>query len=167
MSEWVTHVISPQIIREVETSITLSAPFAEKVLATIARVWANTKIHETGEIYKSLQTVACIPTKKGMSLPKEAYFPRVDLFEDRKFTHLPECCQDSLTSRAVPVTTLPVKGNMERLLSALGVRKHVDLQLVFSRLLGGGQWSSEQVVSDAAYKPNFNHPDIVYGRQNT
>jgi hypothetical protein len=35
---------------------------------------------------------------------------------------------------------------MEKLLKALGVRDHVDLQLVFSRLLGAGSWDQEQVV---------------------
>lgn len=36
---------------------------------------------------------------------------------------------------------------MEKLLKSLGVRDHVDLQLVFSRLLGAGSWDQEQVVS--------------------
>jgi len=35
---------------------------------------------------------------------------------------------------------------MEKLLAALGVRKNADLALVFSRLLGGGQWKEEQVA---------------------
>ena len=63
-----------------------------------------------------------------MKKPADSYSPKVTLFED------------------LPVTTIAAKGNMERLLKALGVRSHVDLQLVFSRLLGGGEWDQEQVV---------------------
>ena len=35
---------------------------------------------------------------------------------------------------------------MEKVLIALGLRKSADLALVFSRLLGGGEWQEEQVV---------------------
>ena len=65
---------------------------------------------------------------------------------------------------SVPITIIQAKGSMEKLLKALGVRDHVDLQLVFSRLLGAGSWDQEQVVSvasrglytltDAFYRPN-------------
>lgn len=57
----------------------------------------------------------------------------------------------SLTRTLVPITTIPVKGTLEKLLKALGVRDHVDLQLVFSRLLGAGNWDQEQVVSVKLY----------------
>lgn len=82
LSEWVAHLVSIDILREVDTSITLSAVFSEKVLGTLARCWANVRVQETAEIIKMLQGVSCIPTKKGMSLPNEAYLPRVDLFDD-------------------------------------------------------------------------------------
>jgi hypothetical protein len=35
---------------------------------------------------------------------------------------------------------------MEKLLVALGVRRHVELQLVFNRLLGAGGWSVVDLV---------------------
>lgn len=56
------------------------------------------------------------------------------------FTHFFVC-------PSVPVISLQAKGSMEKMLRALGVRDHVDLQLVFSRLLGAGSWDQEQVVS--------------------
>lgn len=39
-----------------------------------------------------------------------------------------------------------IKGAMEKLLVALGVRRHVELQLVFNRLLGAGGWSVQELV---------------------
>ena len=64
---------------------------------------------------------ACIPTRSGMQQPDKAYFPNATFFPD------------------LPVVTLPkgsqVKGNLEKVLEALGVRKHVDLQIIFDRFV--------------------------------
>lgn len=106
----------------------LSPAFAEKTLGVVAKILPNLKPDQAAQSIGILKEVACIPTKQGMKKPGEAYSPKVTLFED------------------LPVTTLPAKGNMDRLLNALGVRAHVDLALVFSRLLGGGQWSQEEVA---------------------
>ncbi|KAI9626276.1 hypothetical protein KEM48_010528 [Puccinia striiformis f. sp. tritici PST-130] len=41
---------------------------------------------------------------------------------------------------------IPVKGTMTKVLSDIGVRKHVELQMVFSRLLGSGEWNHSDLV---------------------
>ncbi|KAG8886946.1 hypothetical protein FRB99_004337, partial [Tulasnella sp. 403] len=40
----------------------------------------------------------------------------------------------------------PVRGNLEKLLLALGVRKHVDLQLVFNRMINTGDWGVHDLM---------------------
>jgi hypothetical protein len=60
-----------------------------------------------------------VPTSGGLKIPEESYFVKADLFHD------------------LPVVTLPsgtpIRPALERMLQALGVRKHVDLQVVFNR----------------------------------
>lgn len=46
---------------------------------------------------------------------------------------------------AFPKAT-PIKGQVEKVLAALGVRRHVELDLVFERLLGAGTWSAQDLV---------------------
>jgi hypothetical protein len=62
---------------------------------------------------------SCIPTSSGLQKPELSYFSSANIFND-----LPVV---TFTSGGV------LKGNMERLLSFIGVRKHVDLQVVFDR----------------------------------
>ncbi len=40
----------------------------------------------------------------------------------------------------------PIKGQLEKVLTSLGVRKHVDLQLVFTRMIKTGDWTVPQLV---------------------
>lgn len=64
-----------------------------------------------------------------MHLPNEAYFPTVNLFDD------------------LPIVAFQnSKSNYDMLLTALGVRKHVELQLVFDRLISDGSWSHVDLV---------------------
>jgi len=59
----------------------------------------------------------CIPTQQGLKLPKQAYFPNVNLFED------------------LPIINLKNPRSVSnQFLKQLGVREHVDLQMIFDRL---------------------------------
>ncbi|CDZ96200.1 Transcription factor Opi1 [Phaffia rhodozyma] len=110
-----------------ELDMEVSATFAERVLGIVARAWTSANAQTQAKIFGLLSGKKIIPSKSGMVSPGEAYFPNVSLFPD------------------LPIIAFPkgssLKGNMEKLLMALGVRKHVELQLVFSRLLGAGGWS--------------------------
>ncbi|BGP44913.1 hypothetical protein JCM10450v2_000728 [Rhodotorula kratochvilovae] len=108
-----------------ETDVTASPAFAEKG-------WQQVPAVQQRELTDLVAPLAFIPTRQGLKQPAEAYFPNVSLFEDLATVVLP--------------SGAPVKGNMERLLLALGVRRHVELQLVFTRLLGAGDWSHVQLV---------------------
>ncbi|PWN41182.1 hypothetical protein IE81DRAFT_367653 [Ceraceosorus guamensis] len=114
------------------TNLQLSPEFAERVLGILARAWGQISSSLQKEVTEVLSNVTCIPTAKGMSKPADAYMPQVVLFPD-------------LPTVALPST--PVKGNTEKLLQALGVRRHVQLQLVFDRLVGAGAWDVTQLLA--------------------
>ena len=90
--------------------------FIEKVLGVISRSFGHLKEEERVMIVSSLVGVECIPTKHGLLRPELTYFKSVTLFED------------------LPVVEFASKGVSVDFLKALGVREHVDLQLVFGRL---------------------------------
>ncbi|KAM0748229.1 hypothetical protein T439DRAFT_328208 [Meredithblackwellia eburnea MCA 4105] len=133
--DWTKHLISPELTGKdanVDTNLLLSQPFAEKVLGALAKSWSNMNAQRQGEVVALLSPLAFIPTRQGPRVPAETYFANVDLFAD------------------LPIVTLPsgasVKGPMEKVLTALGVRRHVELQLVFTRLLGQGDWSHVELA---------------------
>ncbi|KAK4683722.1 hypothetical protein P7C73_g6509, partial [Tremellales sp. Uapishka_1] len=112
---------------DLETDIRTSPAFAEKVLAMLGRAWLSIGANQQTAIAIELKDVACVPTKLGFKKPGEAYFEKNLLFDD-------------LPTIALPKNTA-IKGGMEKMLLGIGVRKTVDLQLVFSRLIGGGEWT--------------------------
>lgn len=118
--EWVQHIVDPTVYtQKTEFSIIESAVWADRVLQVLCRYWAAlSKVNQT-TIVGLLGTLTCIPTSTGMKLPNEAYFSNADIFHD------------------LPVVTLPsgtqIRGNLEKVLADLGVRKHVELQLIFNR----------------------------------
>jgi hypothetical protein len=112
---WLRFVIETNDRRSPEQSLTSSVKFAAQVLAILSRNWESlqqSKIAVAG----LLKNLTIIPTTAGMKLPGEAFFPSVKLFDD-----LPT------------VTSCP--GVKEKFLAAIGVRKTVDLETIFSRLL--------------------------------
>lgn len=120
--EWLAHLCSPLVIgRGVDYDITLSSTWAEKVLIILSRCWPSISASAKQQITSTLKNVTCIPTTGGMKAPELSYFANANIFHD------------------LPVVTLPsgvaIKGSLERVLEALGVRKHVDLQVVFNRYI--------------------------------
>ena len=97
----------------------LSPQWAERVLQVLARASQSLSRARQEEVAEILREHACIPTSAGLKKPAEAYFQNAHVFHD------------------LPIVTLPsgaaVKGPLEKFLQAAGVRKHVDLQIVFNR----------------------------------
>ncbi|GLB37239.1 putative protein of unknown function (DUF3684) [Lyophyllum shimeji] len=126
--QWLGHICSPAVCKtNIDVDINLSATWAERVLTILARAWPSLSGPSKGEIYFQLKSMTCIPTTAGMKTPDQAYFAQANIFND------------------LPVVKMPsgatVKGNLERVLQALGVRKHVDLQVVFNRMIKTNEWS--------------------------
>lgn len=106
-----------------ETDIRTSPIFAEKVLSMLGRAWQSISANQQSAIALELKDVECIPTKAGFKKPGDAYFEKNLLFDDLPTIALPK--------------TPTIKGGMEKMLLAIGVRKTVNLQLVFSRSVLG------------------------------
>ncbi|CAG8505139.1 14702_t:CDS:10 [Racocetra fulgida] len=110
--------------------------FAEKVLGIIARSFQKCSSNDQNMIKQFLIEKKCIPTKHGLKIPDDAYFPNVDLFPD------------------LPIINFQNVKVVEKLLQKLGVRKHVELQLIFDRLVSQGNWDHMQLVKYLASVSN-------------
>ena len=119
MVEWMKHIVDPADPKAPEFDITQSPQWAERVLHVLSRAWQSLNKASQDEVAALLKDKACVPTSAGMKLPIESYFQTAHVFKD------------------LPVVTMPsgmaIKPNMEKVLMAMGVRKHVDLQIVFNR----------------------------------
>lgn len=119
-----------------EQDITWSPSFSGQVLVILSKQWESLSASSKGTVVALLRPLTIIPTKFGMKIPTEAYFAHVKLFDD------------------LPIVTLAnVK---EKFLSALGVRKTVELDTIFQRLLtpsesdaqdGGSKWSHVDLIT--------------------
>jgi hypothetical protein len=118
--EWLQHIINPDVTKaDVQHDITNSAPWAERVFMVLARAWPSLSKADQNDICVLFNYKACIPTSAGLKLPNESYLQNANVFKD------------------LPVVTLPsrtvIKAPLEKVFIAIGVRKHVELQIVFDR----------------------------------
>lgn len=114
---WLNHVCN--FDSDVEYDICRSPSWSEKVIGVISRAWNHLSEETKTGIKDLLHAKTCISTSSGMKKPAEAYFPNVNIFPDLPVVKFP--------------SNLPIRGNVEKLLQYLDVRRHVDLQLVFNR----------------------------------
>lgn len=83
--EWLRYVSSSALTSKtapVPTNLFVDEAFAEKLLAVLARAWQQTPVPQQNEIVDMASRLAFIPTKQGLKLPNQAYFPNVSLFDD-------------------------------------------------------------------------------------
>lgn len=118
--DWLQHICSPRVCSSNPAyDINVSATWAELILNVLVRAWPSLSNDSRESIQTLLKSRTCIPTSGGMKTPQEAYFAQANIFHD------------------LPVVTPPsgahIKAPMERVLQSLGVRRHVELQLVFDR----------------------------------
>ncbi|KAK2059551.1 hypothetical protein LY76DRAFT_18854 [Colletotrichum caudatum] len=130
---WLRYLLEFGSSRPDEQNLTKSPKFAIQVLTVLSKNWDNNSQSSKGTIATLLQAHTVMPTKTGMKKPTDSFFPSVKLFDD-----LP--------------TIQGCQGLKEKFLSAIGVRKTVDLDTIFSRLLspsaeGGAQrWSHMELI---------------------
>ena len=92
-----------------------SPDFASSVLAVVSKQWDGLSQSSRATVTDLLGTRTTMPTKQGMRTPSTAYFPSVKLFDD--------------------LPTVTVHAVKDKFLVALGVRKTIELDLIFQRLL--------------------------------
>ncbi|KAI0083802.1 hypothetical protein BDY19DRAFT_975723 [Irpex rosettiformis] len=128
IGEWLQFILDPQTTAShVEHDIVQCAPWAERVIQSLSRVWPSLSKDAQVDIVAQLRDKVCIPTSAGLRAPGDAYFQNAHVFPDLPLVAFP--------------SGIAIKGSLEKTLQALGVRKHVDLQIVFNRMIKTGDWS--------------------------
>ncbi|MCJ1472983.1 hypothetical protein MMC13_001632, partial [Lambiella insularis] len=121
-----------------DQDLTLSPSFAGVVLPIISKQWDGLSQSSKATIANLLSSRTVIPTKLGMRTPSESYFPSVKVFDD------------------LPVVT-GLSSVKDKLLVALGVRKTIELDLVFERLMSPPEYAAD--ASQA--RPAWSHVDLI------
>ena len=98
-----------------ESNIYASPHFAEKILLLLAKSWSSIAASQQTDIAALLKDRPMLPTRRGLRKPCESYMPNVTMFDDLDIVVLP--------------SGGPIRPGLERVLTALGVRKHVDARL--------------------------------------
>ncbi|KAH7355940.1 hypothetical protein BKA66DRAFT_474469 [Pyrenochaeta sp. MPI-SDFR-AT-0127] len=129
MVRWLRHMTAqPQL-----DDFTKDENLAGSVLSLASKCWEQLDSSSKEVVVKILTPHPIMPTKTGMRRPAESYFPTVKLFDD-----LP--------------TVKTFAGSKEKFLLALGVRKTIDLPMVFDRMRNRDAQSE---------KGSWNHVDLI------
>ncbi|KAI5298998.1 hypothetical protein KEM55_002697, partial [Ascosphaera atra] len=134
--QWLVRNAGNRSVLTEEKDITKSSAFSARILPILSKQWDTIGISDKAIITTLLKERTVIPTKLGMRRPPETYFPYVRLFED------------------LPIVT-GLNGVKDKFLVNLGVRKTVDLNVIFERLL------SEQPEADTKGRKKWNHVDLI------
>ncbi|GBC04755.1 hypothetical protein RclHR1_05850004 [Rhizophagus clarus] len=102
--------------------------FAKKVHQILARNLNNTSKDNKEIIRQLFVQKKCIPTISGMKIPNEAYFENVNLFPD------------------LPKIDFEKPLSVRNLMELFGVRKVVELGIIFDRLNDQGDWDHMQLI---------------------
>ncbi|KAJ5669223.1 hypothetical protein N7462_010293 [Penicillium macrosclerotiorum] len=118
--------------------MTQSPSFAGQILPVLSKHWDTLSSSAKDTIITTLQPQTVIPTKLGMKQPGQTYFASVRLFDDLPVVH-------------------GLNGVKEKFLVALGVRKTVELGVIFDRLIN----ASEMVDTKGSQTRKWNHVDLI------
>lgn len=122
---WIRFLLETSRSRSEDENLTSSPKFAVQVLTVLSKNWDTLSNGSRASLVSLLQTRSVVPTKQGMRKPNDAFFPTVKLFDD------------------LPVIQGCEKVK-EKFLTAIGVRKTVDLDTIFTRLLNAPSDSKHQ-----------------------
>jgi len=120
---WLRYVTDPRVAAaNAGFDVRYSGRWAERVLTVLVQAWSDLGETAREDVISILSPISCIPTSNGLKVPNQAYFPRVNLFGD------------------LPIVTMPsgafVAGDLKKVLQSLGVRKYVQLEIIFERSAG-------------------------------
>ncbi len=136
---WLVENIGGRGDLSADLDITTSAAFASTVLPVVSKQWEGLSQSSKATVIELLTPRTVIPTKMGMRKPGESYFPFVKLFDD------------------LPVIT-GVQSVKDKFLVALGVRKTVDIGVVFERLVDISAAPKTQIPASSA---KWSHVDLI------
>jgi hypothetical protein len=135
---WLVNNAGNRSLLSADQDITQSASFSGQVLPVLSKQWESLSSSSKETVINTLQPKCVIPTKLGMKQPPQTYFATVRLFDDLPVVH-------------------GLNGVKEKLLVALGVRKTVELGVIFDRLINAPE------SGDAKGPParKWNHVDLI------
>jgi Protein of unknown function (DUF3684) len=113
---WLLEEAGNRNVLPANQDFTQAPKFAAQVLPVLSKQWDTLSQSSKTTIIELLAAQTIIPTKFGMRRPGDAYFPSVKVFDD------------------LPVVT-GLNSVKDKVLVSLGVRKTLELGVVFSRLL--------------------------------
>lgn len=125
-------------VLSVENDITQTPAFAAQVLPVLSKQFDSLSPSSKQTLVGVLQAHTVMPTRLGMRYPMQTYFPSVRLFDDLPVVH-------------------GLYGVKERFLATLGVRKTVELNVIFERLLD----TSDAVGGGKDGRPKWSHVDLI------
>ncbi|RMZ80521.1 hypothetical protein DV737_g2924, partial [Chaetothyriales sp. CBS 132003] len=138
--QWLIEFAKDRSVLTEEQDITSSTTFSALILPILSKQWDSLSQSSRASLVETLAKHTTIPTKSGMRRPSESYFPTVKLFDD--------------------LPTIKGLANVkERFLVALGVRKTVELGVVFDRLLASDSPKAE--AHNATSRPQWSHVDLI------
>ncbi|CAI7576909.1 unnamed protein product [Penicillium discolor] len=135
---WIVKNCGDRNIFSIDQDITQSATFAGQVLPVLSKQWETLSQTSKQSIVAKLQPQTVIPTKLGMRQPGQTYFASVRLFDDLPVVH-------------------GLNGVKEKILVQLGVRKTVELGVIFDRLINTP--ASSDVKGPVSRK--WSHVDLI------
>ncbi|KAJ5519105.1 hypothetical protein N7453_001527 [Penicillium expansum] len=135
---WIVKNCGDRNIFSIGQDITQSATFAGQILPVLSKQWETLSQASKQSVVAKLQPQTVIPTKLGMKQPGQTYFASVRLFDDLPVVH-------------------GLNGVKEKLLVQLGVRKTVELGVIFDRLINTPV--SSDVKGPASKK--WSHVDLI------
>ena len=117
-------------------TLTSTPAVASQVLPVVSKGWEALSQSSKQTVQELLTPRAVLPTKLGMRKPPQAYFASVKLFDD-----LP--------------TITGLQGVKEKFLATLGVRKTVELNVVFDRLM------AKSATPTITQEGKWSHVDLI------
>lgn len=132
---WLIEVAKNRDVVSEDQDLTSSPKFSSQLLPLLSKQWDSLSQSSKASLVNVLGAHTVIPTKLGMRKPGESYFPNVKLFDD-----LP--------------TITGLQTVRDKFLVALGVRKTIELGVVFDRLLNRQSVTKEE--------PQWSHLDLIH-----
>ena len=130
--DWLQHISQPHIMSADPTrDFTTSPDWAARVLSALSHIWSSSSNDARCLVKEQYTSKTCVPTSCGLRTPGGSYLPgtSTDLFRDLE----------------LPVVQFPddmkTTGELEVLLTFIGVRKHIDPQLIVNRWVCVISWS--------------------------
>ncbi len=137
--QWLVEEAGNRSTLSADQDFTQSPKFAAQVLPVLSKQWDPLSQSSKSIVIELVASQTIIPTKLGMRRPGEAYFPSVKVFDD------------------LPIVT-GLNSVKDKVLVALGVRKTLELGVVFGRLLSDAAQSTSAGTNE---KSQWKHVGLI------